>query len=181
MRALDYMRVSGRDLRRQPVRSGLTILALAISAIILVTLSSISLGTRQALQQELVSDISLQTIVVSTNKSVENGFLSGDKVQLSSENNIKLDDAAVDRLKALGQVQSVLPMASIWEFKDFTVEGWPQKFVAKINAIGQTNGLKTQAGSFFDTYDTAHKVVLGYAYAKQLGLEASPEALLGKK
>lgn len=181
MRISDYIRIACKGILRQPVRSLLTVLALTISAVILVTLSAISIGTRQAISQQLGSDPALNNIIVTPNKNVGSGFLGG-KVQLANEATEKLDDETMDKLGNVPNVQAVIPMATIWELRDATVENTSKQFVARVNGtlIKNVTSLPLSAGEVFSPEEKGRKVIVGHAYAKEAGFAQNPEALIGK-
>jgi putative ABC transport system permease protein len=180
MRALDYLRISGRDIRRQPVRAFLTVTALAISSAILVTLGSLSLGARDAVIASLSPDSSLTTIMVTSNKIGTSGLFGN--VQEAGANNAKLDDTSVKQLSQIPGVEFASPRAHVWEFNTFQVDGRDKQFVAQAEAIGHETErtMPLAAGRSFEPLSTTHEVVLGAAYARELGFEQNPSALVGK-
>lgn len=181
MRINDYFRVAVRDLKRQPVRAILTVTALAISTAIVVTLGSLSLGARQAVVGALSPDSSLTTITVTSNKTGSGGLFGN--VQVASQQTAVLDDASVQKLAAIPHVQFASPRAFIWEFNTFAVQGNAKQFVAQTQAVGAETGrtMPLAAGRSFGAGSTAHEVVLGSAYARELGFESNPSALVGKQ
>jgi|GEM_PF-577004 len=170
MHALDYASLAGKDIRRQPVRSLLTIVALAISTVIFVTLLSISLGAKTAIVQGLGLSSSLQSILVTPNQNVTPSFLGG-SVQIANDKATTIDDAAVRDVAAIPHVASADPTVSVWELKNFTVAGYDKTFVAAATGITLSHPApaKLSAGTFFASDRDAHQVVLGWSYAKQMG------------
>jgi putative ABC transport system permease protein len=182
MRAFDYISLALKDIRRQPVRTFLTVSALTISTVILVTLLAISLSIRQTIIQQLGLNNSLESIIVTPNQNVGLSILGGN-VQLASDKTGKLDDTAVKNLGSIPHVASADPVVSVWEFKNFSIEGSDKQFVAQANGITTTNPdvVRLGAGTLFNGEATDHQVILGYAYAKELGYAHNPEQLVGKK
>ncbi|HKX72401.1 MAG TPA: ABC transporter permease [Candidatus Saccharimonadales bacterium] len=180
MRTADYLRIAGRDIRRQPVRSLLTVSALVISTAILVTLGSLSLGAREAIVTALSPDNSLTTIMVTSNKAGSSGLFGN--VQVAGPQNAKLDDTSVQHLAAIPGVEFASPRAHVWEFNTFTVAGHDKPFVAQTEAVGVENDrtMPLAAGRGFTAASTAHEVILGAAYAHELGYEARAAELVGK-
>jgi putative ABC transport system permease protein len=179
MRVSDYFGVARRELTRQKVRSSLTVLALGISTVILVTLAAISLGGREAITTKLAPDDALGSIVVTSNKTSANISLFG-SVQEANDKTSKLDDTSLRQLQAIPGVTTVSPRVQVWEFQKFTVAGSSKTFVSQAQGIvnnGQGTGLS--AGSLFSAAD-AHEVILGRSYLKDLGF-AQPEAAVGKQ
>lgn len=180
MRAADYLRLASRDIRRQPVRSFLTVTALAISTAILVTLGSLSLGAREAIVTALSPDNSLTTIMVTSNKTGSGGLFGN--VQVAGPQNARLDDTSVQNLAHIPGVEFASPRAYVWEFNTFTVAGHDKPFVAQTQAVGPENDrtMPLAAGRGFAAGSAAHEVVLGAAYARELGHESNPAELVGK-
>lgn len=181
MRAFDYIALALKDIRRQPIRTLLTIGALTISTVILVTLLAISLSARQTILQQLGLNNSLESIIVTPNQNVGLSILGGN-VQVANGKEGKLDDKAVTQLGTIPHVVSADPLVSVWELKTFIVEGTDKHFVAQTNGVTTTHSgvVSLSAGKLFDGNTTEHQVVLGYAYAKELGYANNPEQLVGK-
>lgn len=181
MRAFDYVGLALKDIRRQPIRTLLTVGALTISTVILVTLLAISLSARQTILQQLGLNNSLESIIVTPNQNVGLSILGGN-VQVANDKEGKLDDKAVAQLAAIPHVASADPLVGVWELKTFIVDGTEKHFVAQANGITTTHSgaVSLSAGKLFDGNTTQHEVVLGYAYAKELGYADNPEKLVGK-
>jgi ABC-type antimicrobial peptide transport system permease subunit len=180
VRARDYIRIGVKDIRRQPVRSGLTMAALAISATILVTLLSISLGARDSLVKGLGLNTSLTSILVTPNQSVAQSPLGG-SVQIANNHASVIDDAAVQRIASIPHVASAEPIVSLWELKTFTVEGYEKTFVAQAQGHTSESSAAVLAGQWFAANSTAREILLGWAYAKQMGYtEETAGQLVGK-
>src|SRR4051812_8484755 len=108
MRIADYMLLSSKDIRRQPVRSGLTVLALMISTVILVTLISISLGTKHAIVEQLEMNNSLSSIIVTPTQNV-GGSLLGGNVQIANDATSILTDGIAAQLNEIPHVTDASP------------------------------------------------------------------------
>lgn len=177
MRLSDYISIALKDLRRQFIRSSLTIIALVISTVILVIMSAISLGGQRAITDQFGSDDSLTTITVTPNQSA--GTLSPfGSVQQVNAGAAKLNDKAVQNLAGLPHVELATPRANIWEFNDFSVGDNSKQFVSQAEGITKNAWLPLRAGSGFASNDEKNVAILGLAYAKELGV--SPESLVGK-
>lgn len=179
MRLVDHTVIAIKDLRRQFVRSSLTIFAVIISTVILVIMAAISIGGQQAIIDQFGSDESLTAIAVTPNQS--NGTLSPyGNVQEVNASAGKLSDETVERLLKLPHVQTVTPRAHIWEFNNFSLQGSNKHFVAQAEGIPSDAPLSLKAGTHFASNDDKHVAILGYEYAKELGYEDNPNMLIGK-
>ncbi len=172
------MTIAIKDLKRQFVRSFLTVIALLISTTILVLLTAISMGGEQAVISQFGSDDSLTSIVVTPNQS--SGALSPfGEVQEVNNMTTKLDDTAVAKLASIPHVALATPRANIWECSQFSVDGSSKAFVAQAEGTASDAHVDLMAGSFFASNDDVGKVVLGYGYVKELNSN-NPSALVGK-
>lgn len=178
MRSFDYLMLAVRDVRRQPLRSLLTVTALAISTAIVVTLGSLTIGARQAVVSALSPDNSLSTVTVTSTKSGAGGLFGN--VQVANDQTSKLDDATVSQLAQIPHVQSASPRAYVWEFNTFGLTGASTQYVAQTQGVGAENAstLPLSAGREFVANSAAHEVILGAAYARQLG--GNGASLIGK-
>ncbi len=178
MRIRDYITVASKDLRRQKVRSTLTIIALAISSVILITMAAISLGGRDAITRQFGSDDSLSLITVTPNQSSSTLSPFGN-VQEVNDAATKLTDETVAQLLHVDHIASASPRAHIWELNRFSIEGNSKQFVAQAEGLPFDSPLRLRAGQKFANNDAKNVVIIGSAYAKDLGY-ADPNALVGK-
>jgi len=174
----DYFVIAIKDVRRQSLRSLLTIAALVISTVILVTMAAISVGGRQAIADQFGSGEALTGITVTPNQASATLSPFGG-VQEVNERTEKLTDQTVAELSKVPHVASASARASVWEFHHFSIEGSDKQFVAQGQGIGSDAPLQLAAGSSFSSNDQPGVVILGAAYASQLGRE--PITLIGKK
>lgn len=176
MRFGDYLRTSFTALARQPGRTFLTVTAMAISATILMTLAAISLGLNDAARSTLTPDDTMNAVVVTPTRTAATAGLFGGAQEVSQGDD-KLTDDTLAKLRQTPHVASAMPLAEIWEFKSFRVDGSEKSFVAQ--AAGTENLSRSLAAGRTISQTADREVVLGYGYAKELGL--SPEALVGKR
>lgn len=181
MRLRDYLATALRDIRRQPVRSLLTVVALILSSSLFVALVALGLGTRTAITEQLGRDTTANSVIVSSSTAVDGG-LFGNNVQLATAGSLKLDDDTVDTLGHLPGVQSASPRMSVYQFKQFSVEGYRQTFLAKTSAVDATGStlLGVRAGRHFAVDESEPQVILGSGYVQALGTEVQPSSLIGK-
>lgn len=181
MRVVDYITMAGKNTWRRPARAILTIIALAISVTIVVTLSAISFGTQKSVQNTLFSDDSLSSIIVAANRDNGGQSLFGTTSEINP-NAPKLDNQLVANLQTIPNVASVSPTVAIWEFKSFLLEGSSKSFSAQAQGVLPSDPRSQQltAGQAFTDNDERHVVILGHAYASALGYEAKPAALIDK-
>jgi ABC-type antimicrobial peptide transport system permease subunit len=176
MKLSDLTLTALKDIRRQPLRSALTIIALGISTVILVTIAAISMGGQRTIAEQFGSDDALKIVTVTANQSLGGASPFG-SVQEVGGSTQKLDETSLARLKAIPGVATASPRAHVWEVASFAVEGSDKEFVAQAEGT-YANSFLLAAGSSFQDSDK-NVVVLGSAYIKELGYN-TPDDALGK-
>lgn len=179
MRITDYLRSTQASINRQPGRTILTVTALALSALIVISLSAVSLGLNNAARQTLAPDASMSTVVVTpTHTAASAGIFGG--AQEVSQGSDTLTNAMLDDFAKLPHVISAVPLAEIWEFKTFQLSGGSATFVAQAaGAPADLERTRPLAAGTYYANDATNQVVLGYGYARELG--ASADKLIGKQ
>lgn len=184
MKLLDYFIIAFRNLSRRKLRSFLTIIAVVIGSISVIVMISLVIGARNVFMQQLESMGALTMVTVSRSDEVTSG---GPNLQLgggdsNSLNGTKLDDAIVEKVKAIPHVTGVSPSVSLWDFETINLPGDTKKYRPDIIAI-EPNGtlrLDTMAGRTLQPNDM-RKILLGAGLAKKFGYKDNPEQLVGKK
>lgn len=179
MKITDYLRSAQGSINRQPGRTILTVTALALSALIVISLSAVSLGLNNAAQRTLAPDASMSTVIVTpTHTAASAGVLGG--AQEVSQGSDKLTDPMLADFVKLPHVVSAIPLAEIWEFKTFQLSGGSATFVAQTaGAPADLARTRPLAAGMYYADDATNQVVLGYGYARELG--ASADKLVGRQ
>lgn len=177
MRTIDYIVLAAKDLKRQPIRSLLTITALVISTVILVTLAAISNGGQRAIVGQF-GESSLASITVTPNQSSSSLSPFGG-IQEVNAGAVKLTDETTRRLASIPNVLSVSPRVGLWEFHHFSIEGNARQFVAQASGVPFDTAPRLETGRFFSSNDEQGAIIVGSQYAKELGV--SSQDLIGKK
>lgn len=179
MRFSDSLRTARKSFSRQPGRTLLTVTAMAISATILMALASISLGLSQAATATLTPDANMNTVVVTPTRTADTASVFGGAQEVSQGQDV-LTDATLGTLRTTPHVVSATPVAEVWELKSFQIQGSDKTFVAQAAGVqsNQATNRPVAAGMYFGPDSADHSVVLGYGYARELGL--APAALIGK-
>lgn len=178
MRLGDYFRIAAGDLRRQPLRSSLTIVALVISTVILISMIALSIGGRQAITNQYGSGDALSTITVTANQAGSGLSVFG-SVQTVTEDK-KLTDDTARELATIPHVSGAVARAHLWELRDFTIDSHSKQFVAQAEGIPSDDRIALAAGRHFSSNDETNVVIVGRGYAHDLGLEDNPQQLVGK-
>ncbi len=176
MRTTEYWSVAFRNIRRQPLRTTLTLSALVLSTCVMTLMAGISLGGYQAMYRQFGSSDALQTVAVTQSQSQSSLSPFGDVTQVGPAK--VLDDSVVDQLAHVTHVTRADPRAAIWELASFAVGGSAKHYTLQANGVPYTATIPLAAGAGFASNDDQNKVILGYDYAKSLAID--PAQLVGK-
>lgn len=180
MRLLDYLSATLKAFGRQPGRTGLTIMAMAISATILMTLAAVSLGLGDAATATLSPDANMSTVVVTPTRTAASASLFGGAQEVNQGSDMLTDDTLAS-LRGAPFVAVAVPVVEIWEFKTFQVDGSPKVFASQTAGIQSdpASNRPLAAGQYFAAGSTGQEAVVGYGYAKALGVQ--PGELVGRR
>lgn len=179
MRPADYASIAYKNIKRQPLRSLLTIIALAISTCVLTLMVAIAVGGQQVILNQFGSNDSLSLITVTPNQSGSGLSPFGDVQQVGSASTV-FTDATVAQLAALPHVALATPHAHLWEFDTVTIPGAAKPFVAQVEGLPSDAFLPLASGNPFTSNDQANVAVVGYGYAKAVGFSSTPDKLIGQ-
>lgn len=176
MRTMEYWSVAFRNVRRQPLRTTLTLSALVLSTCVMTLMAGISLGGYQAIYHQFGSSDALQTVAVTQSQSQSSLSPFGDVTQVGSAK--ILDDSVVNQLAHVTHVTHADPRAAMWELASFAINGSTKQYTLQANGVPYTASIPLAAGAGFASNDDQNKVILGYDYAKSLAID--PAQLVGK-
>ena len=177
VRTADYIATALRDLKRQFTRSFLTVIALTISTVVLVSILALSVGGRQAIQEQFGTDQALSQITVtpSQNGSTLNPYGTVQEVNPASG---KLSDKTTEELLKIPGVANASPRVGIWELHHFSIEGSGNQFVTQAQGVPSDSPLSLKGGTHFENNEVRNQVILGESYVRELGKRV--EDLIGK-
>lgn len=182
MRFFDYIRISFKNIWRQKVRSFLTIIAIVIGALAVISVLSIIFGAKEVLMQELASEGMFTQIWVTSGQGDMEGKGPLDGEQEVSADQKKIDDATVADFKKLNHVSDVSPAIRIWNFETVrSKDGGGKRIKADVEAYEPGKGMDKEivAGRNLKG-DDARVLLVSSDVAKSFGYE-NPEDAIGKK
>ena len=182
MRFFDYIRISFKNIWRQKVRSFLTIIAIVIGALAVISVLSIIFGAKEVLMQELASEGMFTQIWVTSSQGNMGGKGPLDGEQEVSADQKKIDDATVADFKKLNHVSDVSPAIRIWNFETVrSKDGGGKRIKADVEAYEPGKGMDKEmvAGRNLKG-DDARVLLVSSDVAKSFGYE-NPEDAIGKK
>ena len=119
MRILDLLRMSSSSLWKRKFRTVLTVLGVVIGTASIVVMISLGLGLNRATMEQIEQSGGLTTIQVSEGRGGTISYSNGGMAIMSSGSSSsddqvnRLDDAAVEMLKGLEYVESVVPILRV--------------------------------------------------------------------
>jgi putative ABC transport system permease protein len=178
MTARDLIATALRNLRRQKLRSGLTIFAVVIGATSVTIMLALVGGAKDFYLAQVESTGQLQQVVVSqaTDLDYEHARYAN-----ASDGGVKLTDALAGKIATLPHVKAVARNASPWVFEALSYNG--QKLTVNNVQSSDANGVVVRqvlAGRDFTADDGKGRILLSQPYADKLGFAHRYGDLVGK-
>lgn len=183
MRFRDYIKTSFKNIWRQKVRSFLTIIAIVIGALAVISVLSIVFGAKEVFMQELQSQgMFTQVWVTSYQENMGGGGPFGENAQEVSGDQKKIDDKAVEDLKKLNHVKSVSPSIRIWNLETVRAkEGNGKRIRADVEAYEPEGSMKKDIVAGRDLKsDDGRVVLISSDIAESFGWENPGDAVSKK-
>lgn len=183
MRFFDAIRFTLKNLWRQRLRSSLTIFAIVIGALSVITMISLVLGASRVFLQQIESAGALTIVTVSANKDASaDDILNGHNS--NSADQPKLDDAAVGKVKAIPHVLDATGVVYVYPLQVFSLKGDSsgKKYTVNPQAYqpGPASDKQLEAGRNLLPSDGSGKVLVDAGMAAKIGYKDNPQDLVGK-
>lgn len=160
MRIKDLLQLSISNLFKRKLRTILTVLGVTIGVASIVVMVSLGLGLKESLTASMESYSSLNSVTV---QDASNGYyyFSADGEESKVDENLHLDDNAVETIRQMDKVVDVIPMLSINAMvKSGAYEGYVTIYGVPDNYL-QSQGVKLEDGDYFTTTGGMPSVVYG--------------------
>lgn len=184
MRFIDYLRLAFRNLARRKLRTGLTVIAVMIGSLAVVSLLAIALGAKNFFLGQLESMGALTRIQVVSDPNAEGDFMSTPNVDDKEEvRGVKLDETFIGKVQAIQHVEGVSPGMNVWQLQKATIEENPKQvslWNVQTVRVQPAFAVKVQSGRDFTGNDEKNVIILGHAWLKPFGYEGQPDAIIGK-
>ncbi len=186
MRTLDVIRISLRNLWRRKLRTVLTIFAVSVGVIAVVTLVSIALGAQNAFIGQMESIGMIKQIVVYGNKDTQIDFFGGGGIEEDDEDAIELTDALLAQIQDVDNVAYAYPQMRPWSYEWIVTEidGEEKKIRSNLQSIGVSSHTEEStplvAGRFFTSDSEKNAIIVGDKYRKALKVEEADD-LIGRE
>ncbi len=182
MRFSDYIRIAFRNIRRQKLRSVLTIFAVVIGATSVTIMLALVTGAKGFFISQVEANGSLQQVGISAKADIT----SFDDAQHSGGGNcdscVKLDDNLVAKIKAVPHVVGVARITNQGMIEAITYGG-KKLSTQQINAY-DANGIIVNtvlAGRDITSGDTTGVITITSDYADKFGFKNNYEGIIGKE
>lgn len=186
MRIFDTIKMAVRNLWRRKLRSVLTVIAVSVGVMAVVSLVSLALGAQNAFLGQLESIGLLSEIQISGSTSVEEngggGFFGGGG-GVDDPDATPLTDELVEDINELDNVAFAYPGIRAYTHSTMiaTVNGEEKRYRGEITARGVFEGDESPttlvAGRDFASNDEKNVVIVGDGYRSQM--EKTAEEMLG--
>lgn len=183
MRFFDYIRTAFKNLYRQKLRTTLTITAVVIGTLAVVTLISLVNGAKSVFLSQLEAIGAFTEITVMQETDLEIDPFGGGGDTEAKEGAKLITDETVTEIEKIDNVEAISPVISVHPLQSMSLVGDDKKFNSwgvrgvAANAAGE---VQLAAGEMFKTSDK-NKIIIGPSYANKLGFEDKYEELIGKK
>lgn len=180
MRPSDYIFIALRNIRRQKLRSALTIFAVVIGATSITIMLAAVFSIKGFMLKQFEQNGVFQQVAVSPQTDItwSDRGSSGD----CTDTCVKLTDNLAAQIAARPHVTGVARQADLWQFQALGLGG--QKLRLQEMVAYDANGVITNtllAGRDISAADTAGVLTLSSDYADKLGYAHRYQALIGKQ
>ena len=181
MKLSDYLRLAFRNIRRQKLRSALTIFAVVIGATSVTIMLALVTGAKGFFLSQVEANGTLQQVAISAKSDIT----SFDDAQHGGGNNCdsctKLTDAIVDKVKKVPHVIGVTRIVDDGNLEAITYNN--QKLTLERTTAYDANGILVNtmlAGRDINDSDGVGVITVSSDYADKFGFKHNYEALVGK-
>lgn len=182
MRFSDYVRLAFRNIRRQKLRSGLTIFAVVIGAMSVTIMLALVTGAKSFFLSQVEGSGMLQQVAVSPKSDIS----SFDDAHHGNGGNCdsctKLTDTIVDKIKAVPHVVGVARVVQDGTLQAISYNG--KKLSTQQITAYDANGIinnNVLAGRDIDTSDQSDVITITSDYADKFGFKNNYAAIVGKE
>jgi putative ABC transport system permease protein len=178
MRFSDYVLIAFRNIRRQKLRSALTIFAVVIGATSITIMLAAVFSLKGFMTKQFEANGTFQQVLVSPQTDISWGSWSGNQCQ----DCVKLTDDLVTKIAKEQHVIGVARQTSIGQFQALTYGN--QKLRTQEISSYDSNGIITNqvlAGRDINNSDKTGVLTISSDYADKLGFKHNYEAIIGKQ
>ncbi|MBU0707340.1 ABC transporter permease [Patescibacteria group bacterium] len=185
MRFIDYIKIALKNLWRRKIRTSLTIIAVVIGSLAVVSLMSLAMGARNVFISQLESIGALKQITVFPDPEADADFFGGSHEELDKDFAGQLiTEELISKINKLEHVEGSSPIIQVYQLQKANVEGGVEKEARLDNITGyrvNPGSEKTlMSGRNFTDNDEMGKIIIGGDLLKKLGYENKADEIIGK-
>ncbi|MDP4013767.1 MAG: ABC transporter permease [Candidatus Nanopelagicales bacterium] len=188
MKFLDYIRMVNASLVQHKLRTGLTVLAVVIGSVAVISVLAAIITVRTVFEQQLEASGALTRIIVSNESRMNEGPGGGGPQAIppgqQGQEAVRLTPKLAARIAALPHVTAVSPALRVYPIQSIRLKDGDGKQYAieNITAIeANAAGTMPVAIGRFVKPGEMRAIVLSSGYAESFGLGANPRELIGQK
>lgn len=180
MRFFDYLRLSFRNIRRQKLRSSLTIFAVVIGVMSVTIMLALVTGAKGFFLQQVEANGTLQQVAISQKADLASFDEAGNGG--NCDDCVKLTDDIVTKVNALPHVTGVTRRVYANGFSSLSYGG-KKLSIQRMDAHDANGIIKgvTAAGRDIKTSDKEGVVTVTTDYADKLGFKGKYDSFVGKE
>jgi putative ABC transport system permease protein len=178
MRFIDYILIAFRNIRRQKLRSALTIFAVVIGATSITIMLAAVFSLKGFMTKQFEANGTFQQVMVSPQTDISWGDYSGNQCQ----DCVKLTDDLATKIAGLEHVTGVARETQVGQFQALTYGS--QKLRTQQMSAYDANDIITNqvlAGRDIQASDKTGVLTVSSDYADKLGFKHNYQALIGKQ
>lgn len=183
MRFFDYLRMALKNIRRQRLRSGLTVTAVVIGAVFVTVMITLVLSVKSAVENHMEKMGELTEVIVrpSPELAEQSGFGMSGIPPGMEKNYKKMDDNVVADLAEIPHVVAARPQFLI-DMYTIRLSGGEEQFPASLLAYEPVSGLDRPllAGRQLEAGEE-QTIIIGNVTLKEMGYENDPDGIIGEK
>jgi putative ABC transport system permease protein len=181
MRFADYITLALRNIRRQKLRSALTVFAVVIGATSVTIMLALVFGAKNFFMQQMNANGTLQQIGISQRSDITK-FDDLNSGNSNCDDCVKLTDAIAAKVAKVPHILAVAREYNVWGFEAVTFEGKKLR-LQTVKAYDEGDVLHDHllSGRNLTVNDKDGVVVLTADYADKLGFKNKYNQLVGKE
>ncbi|HSX27796.1 MAG TPA: ABC transporter permease, partial [Patescibacteria group bacterium] len=182
MKFSDYVRLAFRNIRRQKLRSSLTIFAVVIGAMSVTIMLALVTGAKGFFLNQVESSGMLQQVAVSPKSDISSFDDAHHGGGGNCDSCVKLTDAIVDKVKAVPHVVGVARVVQDGSLQAITYNG--KKLSTQQITAYDANGIinnNVLAGRDIEDNDTDGVITITSDYADKFGFKGNYAGIVGKE
>lgn len=179
MRFFDYISLAFRNIRRQKLRSALTIFAVVIGVMSVTIMLSLVTGAKGFFLSQVEANGTLQQVAISQKADLENFQDAGNGGNCSDC--VKLTDEIKTKIEGIDHVVAVARVTNVWNLESISFGG--KKLTADRTEARDANGViksTAVAGRDFIESDKDGVVTVTTQYADKFGYKGKYDSFVGQ-